>query len=212
MPKQFNDIKEALADVEGLVRAVQIDVMDGEFVPSKSWPFIHGDAIQELPQNTDIFYEIDLMVEHPEVLAGDFIEAGAQRIILHIESLQEPQGQIAAIKEKGAREVVVALNTDTPNETLEDVLEYADGVQFMGIARIGYQGQQFDERVIDKITSFKEMHPDVTISVDGGVSIRTAPLLIEAGASRLAVGSALWQSENIKEALATLQSLYYGTH
>ncbi|MEK7390774.1 MAG: hypothetical protein AAB635_01405, partial [Patescibacteria group bacterium] len=97
----------------------------------------------------------------------------------------------------------VAINPASSNEQLESVLDCESGtgsvdfVQFMGIAKIGFQGQLFDERVYDKISGLRATRPNVTISVDGGVNLETATKLIEAGANRLVVGSALFESEDV---------------
>ena len=76
----------------------------------------------------------------------------------------------------------------------------ADFIQFMGIKKIGYQGQPFDEEVLKKIKDLRKKYPDITISVDGGVSFDNYKDLAKAGANKLISGSALYESENIKEA------------
>jgi ribulose-phosphate 3-epimerase len=77
----------------------------------------------------------------------------------------------------------------------------------MGIAEIGYQGQQFDERVVAKIMKLRNMSPDIIISVDGGVNFETAPILIHAGANRLVSGSAIFKSEDINSTIKKLQTV-----
>ena len=77
----------------------------------------------------------------------------------------------------------------------------------MGIAKIGYQGQPFDSRVVAKIEDLRERYPDVTISVDGGVNFESAPKLIAAGVTRLVSGSTILNSKNIEETIYQLKSL-----
>ena len=77
----------------------------------------------------------------------------------------------------------------------------------MGIEKIGYQGQPFDERVIDQVKALRKEYPELIISVDGGVSFDTAPRLIEAGANRLVVGSVIFNSLDIRETVLALRSL-----
>lgn len=77
----------------------------------------------------------------------------------------------------------------------------------MGIATIGRQGEPFDERVIEKIKSIRAKYPDMVISIDGGVSFDTAPELIEAGATRLVAGSAIFENPNPHGAIQELKSL-----
>jgi len=103
--------------------------------------------------------------------------------------------------------VGVALNIDTQNETLDRYLPKIDLVQFMGIARIGYQGEPFDERVIPKIKELREKHPETIISVDGGVGFETAPALIEAGVNRLVSGSEILEDENVRGEIERFKQL-----
>ena len=77
----------------------------------------------------------------------------------------------------------------------------------MGIAKIGFQGEPFDERVLEKIKDFRDEYVDVTISVDGGVSLESAPRLVEAGVNRFVVGSALWQSNDFEEKINKFKQL-----
>ena len=78
---------------------------------------------------------------------------------------------------------------------------------FMGIDSVGFQGQIFDEKVIAKIKEVKKIYPELTIQIDGGVNLETAPLLKAAGADRLVIGSAIFESENIVEAIEKFKVL-----
>jgi ribulose-phosphate 3-epimerase len=77
----------------------------------------------------------------------------------------------------------------------------------MGIARIGSQGNPFDERVLERIRALKSLYPDLEVSIDGSVRAETLPSLIEAGATRFAVGSAILHAEDPEEAYRTLSSI-----
>ncbi len=227
MPKSFEDLNEDLSLVSGLVSHVQIDVMDGVFVPSRSWPYVKNDDTKKsgiadpdfaqivkeeggFPLWEELDFEVDLMVSNPRVAVPEWIAAGAKRIIVHVESMSEPKAILQEIKSTLPSidsflytEIGIALNPETPNEVVEPLIvaELVDFVQFMGIQKIGFQGQPFDERVLEKISSLRAAHPDVTISVDGSVNMETAPRLVEAGANRLVIGSAIFESENIPEAI-----------
>jgi ribulose-phosphate 3-epimerase len=104
-------------------------------------------------------------------------------------------------------ELGVALGLDTPIDAIAPFIHAVNFVQFMGIAKIGYQGQPFDERVICRIKNLRGAHSEVIISVDGGVNLETAPLLLEAGADRLVVGSAIFESGDIKKTIAHFQTI-----
>jgi len=77
----------------------------------------------------------------------------------------------------------------------------------MGIEHIGFQGEPFNEKVIEQIKNLKEKYPDLIISVDGSVNENTAPLLVEAGATRLIIGSALNESYDVEETIREFEEL-----
>jgi ribulose-phosphate 3-epimerase len=101
----------------------------------------------------------------------------------------------------------VAINTTTPPSDIARLIPFIDYVQVMGIEQVGWQGQDFDERCLDQIRALKAEFPDLTISVDGAVSMETAPELVEAGAERLVVGSMIFNSSDIIGTIEELASL-----
>ena len=228
MPKNWEDLEGEVAKVAPFVKAVQIDVMDGKFVKSKSWPYMkrrgNDDIFKQLqvedlglPFWQEVDYEADLMIDKPEEEIENWIAAGMSRIIVHIESTQKMPEIVKmfeaykAYPENPGDEMSVdlglALNIDTPTEEILPYLEDIEFVQFMGIDTIGLQGQSFDERVADKIREFHNAHPEVAISVDGGVSLENARSLVEAGASRLVSGSAIFESEDAGSAIENLKHI-----
>ncbi len=221
MPKSFDDLHEDMSLVTGFVPLVQIDVMDGVFVQNKSWPYMQKNGADQLDPDFDeiikeevpfpyweeLDFEADLMVANSETVAQDWITAGAKRLIIHFESFASADAALKVFqnlkKQLPVRdsflytEIGVAINPSTPNEVLEPLMDYIDFVQFMGIEKIGHQGQPFDERVLAKVSALRAARPNVTISVDGSVNFETAPRLIAAGANRLAIGSAIFESEDV---------------
>jgi ribulose-phosphate 3-epimerase len=218
LPKDFADLEDHVAKVKGLVPLVQIDICDGQFTPAASWPYKKNDsnfdAITKedrgLPYWEEVEYEFDLMVNKPENVVENYVATGASRITLHIES----KGDIAKAIQKleGKVEIGLALNMETPLDALEP---YSDKlqegkvrcIQLMGIDNVGFQGQAFDEKVIEKIKEVKKKYPELAIQIDGGVNLDTAPLLKAAGADRLVIGSAIFESGNIIEAIDRFKSL-----
>lgn len=213
IPKSIEDLKEKLEKVHKLARFVQIDMVDGKFAPRSSWPYGEENekSFQEivseekgLPFWEDFDFEADLMIENPEESIDDFIKAGFARLIVHIESTSNVEKIITNVKESGTS-ICIAQNIQTPTEELEKWIDKIDGVQLMGISRIGFQGEPFDERVIPKIKYLRERYPNLIISIDGGVNLQTAPRLISAGANRLVAGSAIFGSEDIKRTIKDFQ-------
>jgi ribulose-phosphate 3-epimerase len=156
------------------------------------------------------------MVSEPEHVIEDWMHLGVRRIIVHVESTSNIENIIRDVAAHVTRatddalEVVslgLAIGTTTPIEKIEPYIYDIDFVQCMGIAEIGKQGEPFDERVIGQIEKLKRLHPELIVSVDGGVSLETAPRLLEAGASRLVSGSAILGSDNPAYVIKKLRAL-----
>ncbi|MES2436666.1 MAG: hypothetical protein V4519_01530 [Patescibacteria group bacterium] len=223
MPHHVRDMFERLGFVVQHVDMIQLDIMDGKFVKSRSWPYYASDrgSFEKLLTESDglpywekVNYEIDLMVKDPETVIDDWIVAGASRIIVHIESTEKLDDIINLFRERFAYapdsrerdvELVLSLGLDTPIDTILPYLEDIDGIQFMGIATIGLQGEPLDERVIDRIRDFHNAHPEVIISIDGGVTEENAHQLASAGAHRLVSGSKIFESSNPAGVIHTLR-------
>ena len=214
MPKTLDDLSSSVNKVKEFVSYVQVDVMDDIFVGNKSFPYSDWNNFQEilkkdigLPSWQDINYEFDLMIKNPSQILDGLINLGAQRIIFHIESLSKEELRTLIDKCKVSDiEVGIAINNETPIENINDFASDINFVQLMGIARIGFQGEPFDERVIPRIKKIKENYPDLTISIDGGVNFDTAEDLLRAGANRLVSGSAIFESGDIEGAIKELSS------
>ncbi len=213
MPKTLHDLEEHCQKVVGSVDTVQIDVMDGKFVAVRTWPYNRHDDFfdailreeQALPMWEELDYEVDLMVANPEREAQTWITAGAKRVIAHIESITDMKSFLALASE--FVEVGLAIGNDTPLDTILPYLKSIDCVQCMGIAKIGFQGQPFDRRVLERIKALRVADPELPISVDGAVTIDTAPLLIEAGADILVSGSFVFDGESPVEAIHRLENV-----
>ncbi len=210
MEKTLNELRDKLALVRGLAPYVQIDVMDGIFVPNISFPYVSRGELKiesdELPYWQDFSYEFDLMVKNPDRIIGAFLALGASRIVLHTESIKDEviPRVIEEIKNFKA-EVGLASNNDTPLSSIEAHISEVDFVQVMGIARIGFQGEPFDERALERIRRLRAKYPDLIISVDGSVNLKTAPRLVLAGANRLVAGSAVFESGDARGVIEALK-------
>ena len=213
LSKDFADLEEHIELIKGMVKTIQIDVCDGQFVRNASWPYKkRDDSFEKILKEADGLpgwqvtnFEIDLMANHPEEIVDEWVSAGASRIIIHVEAVGDISAAIKSLIDKV--EVGLAINLDSPLEMIAPYASDIKFIQFMGIDNIGFQGQKFDEAVIAKIKEARIKFPDLIISVDGGVSLETAPELIEAGATRLVVGSAIFGSENAIEAIQRFKKL-----
>jgi len=214
MPRSRSELEMYAGRFVGLAPVVQIDVMDGIFVPEKTWPYKNGfdkSLIGTLPHTDKIMYEIDLMVDDPEDTFESWIRAGAKRAIVHIESIKSISD--IATRFDDTIELGVAVNIETPLEVLFACLEdescasRISVVQCMGIARIGFQGQPFDAHVINMIRTLRERFPKLIISIDGGINFTTAQQVADAGADRIVSGSTILKSANYAEAIDRLKNI-----
>ena len=227
MAFSYDDLVTKVQAVVGLVKIVQIDVMDGKFVDSKSWPYIKSEdkdfikiikQEEGLPEWQDLDFEIDLMIRDVENEASKWIAAGASRLVIHYKS--EPEEIIKRTlrdsKEKGV-EIILDFELDMSIEEIKKILHdfkkeeiELDGVQIMGIDKIGFQGEKFDHKVLSYIEEIKKEFPNFSISVDGGVKTEFALALSEAGATRLVVGSAIYGADSPRDAYVHFKSVLNG--
>ncbi len=181
-----------LAHIERLSFAAElhVDVIDGKFTPDVSWPCDPvGDPV-ELKERLDMFtLEVDLMLESPLPAAVDWITAGADMLVFHVETIDLEN--FKNFIEFTQVTISIACHGDTPIATLLEYAAYADGVQLMGIKEIGAQGQPFDDAVLDAIAQVKAAFPEKPITVDGSINTDTIERVIAAGANRVIVGSAI---------------------
>lgn len=209
IPKSYEDLREKISLVKDFVYSVQVDITDGEFVSSKSWPIVDGlweSGIHlELPFCEEFNIELDLMVKNPENNIQDWLDMKADRIVVHVESTDKIEELVNSLKGKVA--VGIAFNIETEITSYSNLLDKVDFVQLMGIEKIGFQGQKFSEKVFDKIKEVREIKNDIIISVDGGVGLENTPRLIEAGVNRLVSGSAIFNSMNIKDTIEKFKNL-----
>lgn len=230
LPKNYEDLKNKIALVRGIVPLAQIDICDGIFVPNLTWPFVNKkvlpspdfgegktldlradldlhfhkilDEQEGMPFWEDINFELDLMVADAVQNFDIYTKMGARRIIFHIEAvgnLEEFKNFLEGLDMyfREMMEIGLAINIQTPLEQIFSLIENVDFVQFMGIDKIGFQGQEFDSKVLEKIKTLKEKFPDLEIAVDGGVDLETAPALVSAGATKLVIGSAIFNTDDI---------------
>lgn len=224
LPSSREDLEDRLARLSGLVERVQIDVVDGTYAAPATWPYVGGKGGVSPEELTDglllslgsFRFEVDLMVSNPEQVIGSWISAGANRITIHAGSVRSFGTLLNDLAQKYGYDkdfapyllsVGIAVTPDTDLTLLEEYFAKVDYVQFMGIDHIGRQGEPFDPKVLDMISSFRAKHPTLTIQVDGGVNRDTAAKLLSAGAHRLVVGSHLWKADDLDGEILALEEL-----
>jgi ribulose-phosphate 3-epimerase len=181
-------LAEQVAEAErGGADRIQVDVMDGHFVPNLTFGPLIVEAVRRA---TKLPIEAHLMIERPELFIEAFAKAGATIIQVHVEATTSLYRTVMRIKELGVL-AGVAINPATPPEALREILPYVTIVNVMTVEP-GFGGQEFIAQSPDKIRRVRAMSPDVEIEVDGGIDAETAPMVVKAGATVLAAGSAVF--------------------
>lgn len=215
IPQNLKIVREKFDKILGLVKRVQIDIVDGQYAPVKTWPFIdkYSDDLLKLsrgeekfPHINDFILEIDMMVLHPIEYLTDFIELGAKSFVIHIDSTDHLQQCIDTIKNLHC-EVGLGIRPSVDVDLLQPFLPQVNFVQFMGNDKIGHNGIELDNSVINKIKYFHEHHTLTSIQVDIGVNEETIPKLKEVGVTRFVSSSSIFNAPNIKEEIIKLQNL-----
>ncbi|MDP4162051.1 MAG: ribulose-phosphate 3-epimerase [Bacillota bacterium] len=201
----FSKLGKEIGDVErGGADYIHVDVMDGHFVPNITIGPLIVEAIRPI---TKLPLDVHLMIENADLYIEAFAKAGANYITVHSEACRHLHRTIAFIKSFGVKAGVV-LNPATPVENLKHIIQDIDMVLLMSV-NPGFGGQKFIPEVLPKIRAVKKMAEevgvDIEIEIDGGVNSETAKLCIEAGATVLVAGSAVFNEQDRKQAIAALR-------
>lgn len=202
----FTRLGEQVREAQsGGAQRIQIDVMDGHFVPNITMgPMI----VQAVRDCTSLPLEAHLMITNPQEYIETFAKAGADVIIVHQEVCPHLHRVIQQIRATG-KQVGVALNPSTPILLLEDILSLLDMVLVMTV-NPGFGGQEFIPETLPKITRLRQVITErqltCDIEVDGGIQEATVMQVVKAGANLLVAGSAVYnKQESVAQAIARLR-------
>ncbi len=198
--EQVAEVTKAGADY------IHIDVMDGHFVPRIT---IGAPVVAAIRSWTNLPLDVHLMIEAPERQINQFADAGADIITVHIETCPHIHRVVQAIKESGVK-AGVSLNPDTPIDTLSDILTSLDLVLVVTV-NPGFGGQTFIENTLEKIshlrTELGRKNLTTELEVDGGINADIAPRVVQAGATVLVAGAAVFGSgQTVKEAITKIRA------
>ena len=204
----FTNLEDEIRKIEPYADFIQIDVMDGHFVPNISFGIPIIRAVRNI---TDIPLEVHLMIQEPQRYIKDFVDAGSNCIIIHYESESsiEILNVLKEIKEYGI-EAGLAVNPDTSIINITDYLKNIDLLLIMSVYP-GFGGQKFIRKTYERIKKIKRVinleNIKVKVEVDGGVNLDNAPKLLKAGTNILVVGSAIYKSKDIDKAAKLFSSI-----
>lgn len=183
---------------------LHIDVMDGHFVPNIT---IGPVVVSKIRKLTTLFFDVHLMIEHPERHVDAFAKAGANLITFHQETCKQPSSLIEAIRKTGCK-VGVSINPETPVETIKDIVGHVDLVLVMSV-HPGFSGQSFIREVVPKVAAIRTMimktKKNIYLEVDGGITSENARLLKENGADVLVAGNYIFSKSDYHTAILSLK-------
>ncbi len=194
-------LQEEVKTLEGHADWIQVDVMDGHFVPNLTF----GAPVMKCIK-TSIPLDIHLMVSNPAARLQEFLDIGARHITFHAEAVTKTDDRLQVIADirKGGATAGIAINPETRIEAIDDVMDEVDLVLIMSV-HPGFGGQTFIPEVLDKVRHIRLSHPKLLIQIDGGIDSSTAVLAREAGVSAIVAGSSIFSAKSRSQAIKALR-------
>ncbi len=185
---------------DGGADLIHLDVMDGHFVPNIS---IGAPVIAAMKKVCNIPFDVHLMISNPYFYIDDFVKAGADIITFHTECDSDISKTIDKIITSGCKAALAV----KPGTDIEAVYPYLDRLSMVLVMTVepGFGGQSFMESTMPKIEKLRAKCPSLDIQVDGGINANTVKIAGKAGANVMVAGSAVFNSEDPKEAIKTLK-------
>ena len=171
---------------------VHLDIMDGHFVPNIT---IGPPVVEKLREHSNLFFDAHLMITDPRKYAPAFVKAGVNNITFHIEVEKKPAELIRILHDMGVS-AGICLNPETPVKTIEKIAHLADMILVMTV-HPGFGGQKFIASAAKKIRTIRNIvGPKIRVEVDGGIDIKTTPIVVGYGADTLVAGRAIFGGKN----------------
>jgi ribulose-phosphate 3-epimerase len=189
----FARLADELAVVERAgVKMVHLDIMDGHFVPNIT---IGPPVVVELRKHSNLFFDAHLMITDPRKYAPAFVKAGVNHITFHIEVEKKPAELIRMLHGMGVT-AGLCLNPETPVRAIKKYVHLADMILVMTV-HPGFGGQKFIASAAKKIRTIRNIvGPKIRVEVDGGIDVKTTPIVVGYGADTLVAGRAIFGEKN----------------
>jgi len=200
LTNDLSQLREQLEMLEGKVSWVQIDIMDGEFVPTRS---VRLSELQGITHSLNL--EIHLMVKNPEVYFASCSEVGAKRVYFHLEGTQDPAKVLSAMKQYDFQKGI-AINPETAVKDAAPFFADIDALLLLSVVP-GAQGHEFIPQVTEKVAVAKALKEGLLVGMDGGISKDNIETAFEKGADYVVVGSSIWRAQDPLSAFNELSEM-----
>jgi ribulose-phosphate 3-epimerase len=215
IPHTKEQLEEEIQRVAKFAKLIQVDITDGIFVPTKTWPYNGRDVdfFENLkkeevgwPRWEDVDIEVHLMIKNPEDTVLDWIKTGASTVVAHIEATTNFQKVIDICRENSIS-VGLAIKPSTDTDRLKPFVSIVDFIQVMGSDLLGKHGVELEPKALIQIEKLRKLYPESIIAIDIGVNRDTAQSLIDAGTNKFISGGDILLADNPEEEYLYLQSL-----
>src|SRR3989338_19507 len=203
----FRSVKSKMRQAKEMgAKWTHLDVADGKFTRNTLWNNpANLESLNLKPSTPNPKLEVHLMVQNPDEVLDEWLDAKVKRVIVHLESVKD----LDVMKMKCVAfdtELFIAVKSDTPVERLFAHEGIADGFLILAV-NPGLAGQKFQETQLGKIRTLRQKFPDFKIEADGGVNLENASRIKEAGADILVSASYIWMNKNPKSAYLDLLNI-----
>jgi ribulose-phosphate 3-epimerase len=187
----FSRLNEEIDSIAGVSDLLHLDVMDNIFVPNFTFDF---EAASKIINESSLAVDAHLMVSDVDLIAVQYAELGCASVTIHAEATENIPQTLKNIRRAGSRSSLGI----KPNTKVEQYAEFIDDLDMFLIMTVepGFGGQKFMENMMEKVRTTRKMIGDrpIWLQVDGGISLQTIEIALEAGADTFVVGSAVFNA------------------
>ena len=200
----FEHLEQEIAKIADVSDLIHLDVMDNIFVPNFTFDF--GSA-STIIKGCPIGVDAHLMVANVDKIGPQYAQAGCASVTIHAEASENIAQTLRAIRNEGARSGLAI----KPNTAIDEYEQFSELVDMFLIMTVepGFGGQKFMSNMMDKVRATRKIigHRPIWLQVDGGISLETIEMAVEAGADTFVAGSAVFKSDDPAQMVTALRAL-----
>ena len=200
----FEHLEQEIAKIADVSDLIHLDVMDNIFVPNFTFDF---ESASTIIKGCPIGVDAHLMVSNVDLIGPQYAQAGCASVTIHAEASENIAQTLRAIRNEGARSGLAI----KPNTAIDEYEQFSDLVDMFLIMTVepGFGGQKFMRNMMDKVRATRKIigHRPIWLQVDGGISLETIEMAVEAGADTFVAGSAVFKSDDPAQMVTALRAL-----